>query len=67
VTTGGVRIVGSVNLPSQMAADASRLFSGNVRALLEYLIPDETGLQLRLDDPIAAALLGVDQTLRIAA
>jgi NAD/NADP transhydrogenase alpha subunit len=50
-----------------MAADASRLFSGNVRALLEYLIPDETGLQLRLDDPIAAALLGVDQTLRIAA
>jgi NAD(P) transhydrogenase subunit alpha len=67
VTAGGVRIVGSVNLASQMAADASRLFSGNVRALLEYLIPDETGLQLRLDDPIAAALLGVDQTLRIAA
>jgi NAD(P) transhydrogenase subunit alpha len=62
-----VKIVGAVNLPSQMAADASRLFSGNVRALLEHLMPDETGPQLRLDDPITAALLGVDQTLRTAA
>jgi NAD(P) transhydrogenase subunit alpha len=67
VTAGGVKIVGSVNLPSQMAADASRFFSGNIRALLEHLIPDETGLRLRLDDPITAALLGVDQTLRTAA
>lgn len=67
VTAGGVKIVGSVNLPSQMAADASLLFSGNVRALLEHLIADETGLQLRLDDPITAALLGIDPTLRTAA
>src|SRR6267378_3496843 len=67
VTTGGVKIIGSVNLPSQMAADASRLFSGNVRALLEHLIPEETSLQLRLDDPIIAALLGADPTLRTAA
>ena len=64
---GGVTIVGSLNLPSQMAADASRLFSGNIRALLEHLIPDETGLQLRLDDPITSALLGVDPPLRAAA
>ncbi|MDB5482468.1 MAG: alanine dehydrogenase/pyridine nucleotide transhydrogenase [Caulobacteraceae bacterium] len=67
VTIGGVKIVASVNLPSQMPADASRLFSGNIRALLEHLIPDETGLQLRPDDPIIAGLLGVDQTLRAAA
>jgi NAD(P) transhydrogenase subunit alpha len=67
VTAGGVKIIGSLNLPSQMAADASRLFSGNVRALVEHLIPDETGLRLRLDDPITAALLGVDQTMRTAA
>jgi H+-translocating NAD(P) transhydrogenase subunit alpha len=67
VTAGGVKIVGSANLPSQMAADASRLFSGNIRALLEHLIPDETGLQLRLDDPITSALLGVDRNLRTAA
>jgi NAD(P) transhydrogenase subunit alpha len=67
VTEGHVKIIGAANLPSQMAADASRLFSGNVRALLEYLIPDEAGLQLRLDDPITAALLGVDQALRSAA
>jgi NAD(P) transhydrogenase subunit alpha len=67
VTVGGVKIIGSVNLPSQMAADASQLFSGNVRALLEHLISDEGGLQLRLDDPIIAGLLGLDQTLRAAA
>jgi NAD(P) transhydrogenase subunit alpha len=67
VTTSGVKIVGSVNLPSLMAADASRFFSGNVRALLEHLMADESGLQLRLDDPITAALLGVDQSLRTAA
>jgi proton-translocating NAD(P)+ transhydrogenase subunit alpha len=67
VTAGGVKIIGSVNLPSQMATDASRLFSGNIRALLEHLIPDGAGLQLRLDDPITANLLGVDQSLRAAA
>ncbi|NLS06006.1 NAD(P) transhydrogenase subunit alpha [Rhizobium sp. P32RR-XVIII] len=63
----GVTIIGSVNLPSQMAADASRLFSGNIRALLEYLIPDETGVLLQSEDPIVGPLLGVDAVLRTAA
>ncbi len=67
VTVGGVKIIGSVNLPSRMAADASQLFSGNVRALLEHLIPDEVGLPLRLDDPVIVGLLGVDLTPRAAA
>jgi H+-translocating NAD(P) transhydrogenase subunit alpha len=73
VTVGGVTIVGSLNLASHMAADASRLFSGNVRALIEHLIPDAAsspdaaGLQLRPDDPIVAALLGADPILRTAA
>jgi NAD(P) transhydrogenase subunit alpha len=73
VTVGGVTIVGSLNLASQMSADASRLFSGNVRALVEHLVadaggsPDAAVLQLRRDDPIIAALLGVDPILRTAA
>lgn len=64
---GGVKILGAGNLPSLMATDASRLFSGNIRALLEHLIPDGAGLQLRPDDPITAGLLGVESTLRAAA
>ena len=35
----GVRIVGLTNLPSLMAADASRLYSRNVSALLQHLAP----------------------------
>ena len=42
----GVTIVGLTNLPSQMAADASRLYARNVLALLEHLAPDG---ELRLD------------------
>ncbi len=67
VMVSGVKILGPTNLPSLMAQDASRLFSGNIRALLEHLISEETGLELRHDDPITAALLGVDQPLRTAA
>jgi NAD(P) transhydrogenase subunit alpha len=36
---GGVRIVGLTNLPSLMAADASRLYARNVSALLQHLAP----------------------------
>jgi H+-translocating NAD(P) transhydrogenase subunit alpha len=67
VTVSGVKILGSVNLPSLMATDASLLFSGNIRALLEHLISGENGLDLRLDDPITGALLGVDQSQPVAA
>ena len=67
VTVSGVTILGPVNLPSLMAADASRLFSGNIRALLEYLVSEENGLELCLEDPITGALLGVDQSQRTAA
>ena len=67
IVLGGVKILGADNLPSLMAADASRLFSGNIRALLEHLIPEGSSLQLRLDDPITAGLLGVEPALRAAA
>ena len=42
----GVRIVGLLNLPSLLAADASRLYSRNVMALLQHLAP---GGELTLD------------------
>jgi NAD(P) transhydrogenase subunit alpha len=66
VILAGVKILGPTNLSSLMAADASRLFSGNIRSLLEHLISAEAGLTLDLADPITTALLGVDP-LRTAA
>jgi len=42
----GVTIVGLANLPSLMAADASRLYARNVQALLQHLAP---GGELTLD------------------
>ena len=65
LVVGGVTILGSSNLPSLMAGDASRLWSSNMRALLEHLV-SEAG-DLRLDDPITSALLGVEDVQRSAA
>jgi NAD(P) transhydrogenase subunit alpha len=36
----GIHVVGLLNLPSLLAADASRLYSRNVLALLQHLAPD---------------------------
>jgi proton-translocating NAD(P)+ transhydrogenase subunit alpha len=49
----GVTIVGLTNLASLMAADASRLYSRNVTALLEHLAP-KGELALDFDDEITA-------------
>jgi H+-translocating NAD(P) transhydrogenase subunit alpha len=57
VTVGGVRIMGPTNLPSLMATDASRMFSGNIRALLTYLLEGSGRLNLDASDPISGALL----------
>jgi NAD(P) transhydrogenase subunit alpha len=58
VTVGKNKIIGKTNLASTHAMDASILFSGNLRALLQHLL-DATGrLQLGPDDAIAQALLG---------
>lgn len=67
VTIAGVRILGPLNLPSLMAEDASRLLSGNVRALIEHLVSEDEGLVLRPNDPIVTALAGNGHTLRNAA
>jgi H+-translocating NAD(P) transhydrogenase subunit alpha len=62
VTMGGVRIMGRTNLPSLMATDASRMFSGNVLALLVHLLDTSGQLKLDASDPIVGALLA-GQTL----
>jgi H+-translocating NAD(P) transhydrogenase subunit alpha len=53
IVDGGVTIVGSTDLPSTMAFDASRLYSRNVTALLQHLAP-EGELRLDWDDEIVA-------------
>ena len=51
IVRDGVTIVGFTNLPSLMAADASRLYARNVTALLQHLAPDGE-LALDFDDDI---------------
>jgi proton-translocating NAD(P)+ transhydrogenase subunit alpha len=53
VERDGVTIVGLTNLPSLMAADASRLYARNVTALLQHLAPGGE-LNLDFDDEITA-------------
>jgi H+-translocating NAD(P) transhydrogenase subunit alpha len=51
-TPGGVRVVGTTNLPSTMPTDASRLYSRNVYALLSPWIADGV-LTIDMNDEIA--------------
>ena len=53
VVREGVTIVGLTNLPSLLAADASRLYARNVSALLQHLAPGGE-LALDFDDEITA-------------
>ena len=64
VTVRGVRVMGPTNLPSLMATDASRLFSGNIRALLAYLLEGSSRLNLDASDPISGALLADQNVAR---
>jgi H+-translocating NAD(P) transhydrogenase subunit alpha len=58
VETNGVKIIGPTNLPSLMASDASRLFSGNIRELLTHLLGIDSSLGLDPADEITSALIG---------
>jgi NAD(P) transhydrogenase subunit alpha len=51
VTVDGVTLIGLLNLPALMPADASRLYARNVVALLEHLAPGGE-LTLDFDDEI---------------
>ena len=53
VERDGVTLIGLTNLPSLMAADASRLYARNVSALLQHLAPGGE-LALDFDDEITA-------------
>jgi NAD(P) transhydrogenase subunit alpha len=67
VTLNGVRVFGPTNMPSQAATDASRLFSGNARALLEHLITRDGELRLDAEDAITGALLAGQTPSLVAA
>jgi NAD(P) transhydrogenase subunit alpha len=54
VVEGGVKIIAPVNLPSEMAADASQLYAKNIENLLGLLVSDEGELTLDWDDEIVA-------------
>src|SRR5438034_9408437 len=53
IESGGVTIVGTLNLPSTMPTHASQLYARNVSALLEHLAPGGE-LALDWDDEITA-------------
>jgi H+-translocating NAD(P) transhydrogenase subunit alpha len=53
VSDNGVLIVGTLNLPSTVAADASSLYAKNVQTLLDYIIKDRA-VALDMDDEIVA-------------
>jgi NAD(P) transhydrogenase subunit alpha len=70
VEVNGIRIIGGTQLPSIFARDASQLFSGNVRALLEHLLNDGGLLRLDAEDAITQALLAgqsIDEALAVSA
>ncbi len=54
----GVRIVGHMNVPSRMAADASALYARNVYNFVSTLVDKATGqLNVKWDDEIIKAML----------
>lgn len=55
VRSGGVTVLGPVNLPSQIPQHASVMYSRNIHSLLEYLVRD-TRLVVAMDDPIAGPM-----------
>jgi NAD(P) transhydrogenase subunit alpha len=54
VVENGVKVIGPVNLASEMARDASQLYSKNIENLLGLLIGEDGNLNLDFDDEIVA-------------
>jgi H+-translocating NAD(P) transhydrogenase subunit alpha len=59
----GVKIVGTTNLPSTVATDASALYSKNVQTLLDYFIKDGAIALDMTDEIIAGTTLVHDGTI----
>ena len=66
IVRDGVTIVGYTNLPSLMAADASRLYARNVTALLNHLAPGGE-LALDFDDEITGGTCVTQPAKEVAA
>lgn len=66
IVRDGVTIVGFTNVPSMMAADASRLYARNVSALLQHLAPGGE-LALDFDDDITGGACVARPTEEVAA
>ena len=54
VSDNGVKIISPVNLPSDMAADASQLYAKNIENLLGLLVDEEGKLNLDFEDEVVA-------------
>ena len=52
VTDNGVKIIGPVNLPSDMAPDASALYAKNLSNLMELIVDDAGKLNLDFEDEV---------------
>jgi NAD(P) transhydrogenase subunit alpha len=52
VVENGVQVIGPVNLPSEMAQDASALYAKNLQNLLELLINEEGALDIDFEDEV---------------
>jgi NAD(P) transhydrogenase subunit alpha len=52
VTDNGVKIIGPVNLPSEMAADASALYAKNLQNLMDLIVDDEGKLNVNFEDEV---------------
>jgi NAD(P) transhydrogenase subunit alpha len=54
VVENGVKVIGPLNLPSEMATHASQLYAKNVENLLDLLVDDAGNLKLDFQDEIVA-------------
>jgi NAD(P) transhydrogenase subunit alpha len=50
----GVKIIGPVNLPSEMAPNASALYAKNLQNLVELMIDEDSNLKLDMEDEVVA-------------
>jgi NAD(P) transhydrogenase subunit alpha len=55
VESGGVKIVGPTNLPSDLPGHASQLYAKNLENLLGLMITEDGGLELNFEDDIIDA------------
>ena len=54
VVENGVKIISPVNLPSEMATNASQLYAKNIENLLGLMVDEEGNLNLNFDDEVVA-------------